>query len=509
MIKRILKLLFGRRTTVIILLLLQITITIFLLQATGKYRFISLTLTILSIIVVFYIINRQDKLDYKVTWIITILTFPLFGGFLYLIFRIQSSFERIQRKYLKYNPQAHSILIQDNKILENLKNLNEGLETQAKYLCNRIGFPVYQNSRIEYISSGESYFNILQTELKKAKKYIFLEYFIIEHGNMWDTILDILVKKAAEGVDVRLIYDDMGCMFTLPPKYYKKLENLGIKCIAFNPFRPFWTSLQNNRDHRKIVVVDGITAFTGGINLADEYINQKERFGHWKDSAVVIYGEAAFSFCVIFLNMWYSISKSNENFSNFLYDKTIIGNNLGYVQPYCDTPVDNENIGEHIYLQIINNARSYMYISTPYLIIDENLNTALCLAAKSGVDVRIITPYIPDKKLVHMVTRSYYPQLINSGVRIYEYKPGFIHSKIFISDDISAILGTANLDFRSLYLHFECGTRLYGCNAVFDMKNDFLQTIEMCVEITEEFSKKQNIVYKIAQNIMRICAPLM
>ena len=494
---------------VIILLLAQITLTLMLVQATGKYRLISIFLNVISIVVVLYIMNRRDKLDYKVTWIITILTFPLFGGILYLLFRLQSSVERIQRKYIKYNPQAHSILQQDAEIIDDLQSYDEGTYLQSSYLLRTAGFPVYKNTCVKYLSSGEEYFDALKKELELAEKFIFLEYFIIDKGIMWDSILEILLRKSEEGVDVRVIYDDMGCMFSLPDKYYKKLEATGIKCLAFNPFRPFWTTLQNNRDHRKIVVVDGKTAFTGGINIADEYINKKERFGHWRDSGVIVKGDAAFGFCVMFLNMWDSITSSEEDFSKFKFEKSNVENYTGYIQPYCDTPVDDENIGEQVFLQIINNSRRYMYISTPYLIIDESIMTALCLAAKSGVDVRIITPFIPDKKLVHLVTRSYYPQLIHSGVKIYEYKPGFIHSKLFISDDKIVVTGTANLDFRSLYLHFECGVRLYGCDCIKHMKEDYFDIIEKSEEITEEFSKKRTFMYKFAQNILRICAPLL
>lgn len=514
MSKKVLKLLLSRRTFVIILLLLQVYLIVFLLiQSKTRFHAVSITLNIISITTVFYIINRKDKPGYKVTWIVMIMVFPLFGGILYLIFRLQSSVEHLQRKFLKYDLQARSLLKQDDNILKSLYDENKDIAVQAQYLINKTGYPIYQNTDVEYMSSGEAYFKCLTDELKKAERFIFLEYFIISHGIMWDTIFGILKEKVKAGVDVRIIYDDMGCMFSLPDKYYRTLSKMGIKCMAFNPFRPFWTTLQNNRDHRKIVVIDGNIAFTGGINLADEYINAIRRFGHWKDSAVMLRGEGARSFTVMFLNMWDSICKSEENFNDFLIQKNdIICNNNdknGYVQPYCDSPVDNEYVGENIYLQVINNARKYMYISTPYLIIDDNMMTSLTLAAKSGIDVRIITPHIPDKKIVHITTRSYYPQLIGAGVRIYEYKPGFIHSKKFISDDKTAVTGTANLDFRSLYLHFECGVRMYNMPAIAVMKADYLKTLEVCTEITSDFYAKKNIIMSIFQDIIRLCAPLM
>lgn len=512
--KKIFKLLLSRRTIIILLLLAQVYLIVFLLiQSQTKYQAVSIALTIISIMTVFYIINLKNKPGYKVTWIVMIMIFPLFGGILYLMFHLQSSVERFQRKYSIYDKQALSLLKQDEIILKKIREENSDIATQTQYLIDTTGYPIYQNTDIEYIPSGEAYFERLIKELKKAERFIFLEYFIISRGIMWDTILELLQEKVKAGVEIRIVYDDMGCMFSLPDKYYRTLNQMGIKCYAFNPFRPFWTTLQNNRDHRKLVVIDGIIAFTGGINLADEYINAIRRFGHWKDSAVMLRGDAVRSFTVMFLNMWDSICKCEENFNDYLYQKNDLiifsKENNEYVQPYCDSPVDHEYVGENVFLQVINNARKYVFISTPYLIVDENLMSSLTLAAKSGIDVRIITPYIPDKKIVHITTRSYYEQLIDSGVRIYEYKPGFIHSKKFISDDVTAITGTANLDFRSLYLHFECGVRMYNTPAIADMKNDYLKTLESCIEITPDFYMKKNFIMRIFQDIIRLLAPLM
>lgn len=327
---------------------------------------------------------------------------------------------------------------------------------------------------------------------------------------MWNGILEILKQKAAEGVKVRIIYDDMGCFLLLPQNYPAQLKKYGIDCVLFNPFMPMLTAMQNNRDHRKIAVIDGKTAFTGGINLADEYINAIDKHGHWRDSAIMIKGKAAWSFTLMFLQMWELCKKTDEDYSVYYpwNDEPCSVPNDGFVQPYSDSPMDTENVGEHVYLQMINNAKDYVYINTPYLIVDDSMISALSLAAKSGVDVRIVTPHKWDKWIVHKATRSYYYELIKAGVKIYEYTDGFNHSKTFVSDDTTATVGTINMDFRSLYLHFECGVWLCGSKAVKDIKEDFLSTLEVCQQITEDDCSKNPFV-RLLQQILRLFAPLM
>ena len=351
--------------------------------------------------------------------------------------------------------------------------------------------------------------------MEKAEKYIFLEFFIISPGKMLDPIIDILERKAQSGLDVRVIYDDLGCFMSLPPHFKASLEEKGIKCLVFNPFKPILSSLQNNRDHRKIISVDGKVAFTGGINLADEYINARERFGHWKDAAIMIHGEAAWSLTLIFLHMWSLGKKVQEDLVSFYPWKDAEGKpeictieSDGYVQPYADSPFDNENVGEHVYIQIINNAKEYIYINTPYLVVDDNLLSALMLSAKSGVDVRIITPYRWDKWILAITSRSYYRRLIQAGVKIYEYSMGFNHSKTFVSDDKVATVGTTNLDFRSLYLHFECGVWIYKSASVEKVKEDFLNTLAACREISLEDCSR-NAAQVVIQDVLRLFAPLM
>lgn len=465
---------------------------------------------LISIVVSVYIISKKDKGAYKLTWVFLILLFPLFGGLFYLMFNFQLTYKRYGKRAKRIERKAkRQFNLPGIGYKESIEQIPEFFP-QIEYLQKYAGFPIYTNTQTKYLSPGEVKFEYLIEELKKAEKYIFLEYFIVQEGKMWNTILEILKEKASKGVLVRLIYDDMGCFFLLPKNYRKQLEKYGIECVVFNQFRPFLSTVQNNRDHRKIAVIDGNVAFTGGINLADEYINAYEKHGHWKDASVMLKGKAAWSFTLIFLQMWELCTGIDEDYSKYYpyQDAPCLVESDGFVQPYSDSPMDKDNVGEHVYLQIINNAKKYVYINTPYLIIDDSMISALCLAAKSGVDVRIVTPHKWDKWWVHMTTRSYYRELIKAGVKIYEYTKGFIHSKTFVSDDRVATVGTTNLDFRSLYLHFECGVRMYDSRAVSEAKEDFLKTLEICHRIKID-DCKSSLPMRIFQDIMRIFAPLM
>lgn len=324
---------------------------------------------------------------------------------------------------------------------------------------------------------------------------------------MWDSILKILIQKAKEGVEIRLIWDGMGCMSTLPKNYDRILEGLGIKVMIFNPFMPLATVIQNNRDHRKIVVIDGETAFTGGINLADEYINAYDKYGHWKDSGVMLKGDAVKSFTMIFLENWYISKPIDKDISRFIAPPSFEKAD-GYCQPYADSPLGDERVGELVYFDLINKAKDYIYITTPYLIPDNELVTALCFAAKSGVDVRIITPHIPDKQYVFIASRSFYGILIDSGVKIYEYTPGFIHQKTVVSDDAVAAVGSINFDYRSLYLHFECAALLYETRSVIDVKRDFTELLKASQEITPERYKRIKRRHALSMSVIKILSPL-
>jgi len=519
-IKNTLLLVFRRRVLVILSLLAQILLFFALIAGTGVYlKFSYSVLSVLSVIVCIYLINKHEKAGYKLIWIFLILLFPLFGGILYISLNIWSNPKKIRKSHnLNIKDSREAFFLSGNRLNE-LIDIYPEFKTNAHYLQEYAGFPVYGNTRQVYFPSGESFFYNMLEELEKAKRYIFLEFFIIKEGHMLDFTLAILEKKAAEGLDVRIMYDDLGCFFTLPADFQKTLKQKGIKSFVFNKFRPIVSSLQNNRDHRKIISIDGKVAFTGGLNLADEYINVVKRFGHWKDAAIMIEGDAAWSLTLIFLQMWNLGFDEKDNYTSFfpwrdnIIDHTVKGveegyETWGYVQPYADSPINRENVGEHVYIQIINQAKNYVYISTPYLIVDDNLLSALTLAAKSGVDVRIITPHRWDKWMVAIISRSYYRRLIQAGVKVYEYTSGFNHGKTFVSDDNIATVGTTNLDFRSLYLHFECGVLIYKSKTIADIKEDFLKILPGSQEITVKDCAR-NAFQRVVQDVLRIFAPLM
>lgn len=503
--------LFRRRIYIALLLIIQLVFLYFLVVGGSRLSgAVSVALSLISLLAVLYIVRKHDKGSYKLLWVILISVMPIFGGFLYLMTRLQTSFPNFKENGKLAEKKAKSLLEDSDKNLIKAEAMLPNRVHQLRYLHRFAGFPVYENSFSEYLSPGEEMFKRLLEELEKAEKYIFLEYFIIREGVMWNAVLDILKRKAAAGVLVRVIYDDVGCFFTLPSDYPSQLKEMGIECAVFNPFRPLLTVVQNNRDHRKIASIDGKVVFTGGINISDEYINEIEKHGHWKDCAAVIKGSAAWSFTVMFLAMWEVSTGINEDYSKFFPGFETDGSKTacGFVQPYSDSPMDDENVGEHVYLQIISSAKDYVYINTPYLIIDDSMLSALVLAAKSGVDVRIVTPHIWDKRFVHMTTRSYYSELIAAGVHIYEYSKGFIHSKTFVSDDDIASVGTTNMDYRSLYLHFECGAVFYDCSVVKEVKEDFLETLKVCKEIRPE-DCRVNFFMEILQDCLRLIAPLM
>lgn len=463
---------------------------------------------LLSVIVVISIINNRSNPAYKLAWIIPILIFPIFGGAFYLMFGYNKTWKRKNEKI----KEAYIDAISDNNDnVEKIKQNNIIVANQANYIHKYAHAPVYENTQTEYLPLGEVMFERLKEELQQAKRFIFMEYFIIGKGIMWDSILDILVSKAKEGVDVRLIYDDMGSLLNLPYGYHKKLEKLGVKCCVFNPITPLFSFQLNNRDHRKICVIDGHTAFTGGINLADEYINAYERFGHWKDTGIVLHGEAAWSFTLMFLSLWDKLKNIMEDYNMYRPLPEIVKSftSDGFVQPYSDSPIDHESVGESVYMNMINTAKHYIYITTPYLVIDNAMTDALNLAAKRGVDVRIMTPHIPDKWYVHAVTRANYELLVECGVKIFEYTPGFIHSKTFVVDDELAVVGTINMDFRSLYLHYECAVWLYKTKSVMEVKEDFIQSLESCEEITLNMCKSISWSRRLTQSLLRVFSPLL
>lgn len=512
--------LLRRRLFIVLILALQLfTIIYYILDRSAVSDVISNLLKIISLLVVLNIISKRTKEAYKLTWVFIILIFPVFGGIFYLLFRYQTRSKKLIRATKALSERVQSAYPLSPSVYEKAVEKAPTHARQIEYLEKHSGFPIYENTETRHLSPGEDFLEALLPDLEKAERYIFIESFIIESGEMWDPIYEILKKKAAAGVDVRIIYDDMGCFLRLPLQFTKKTEADGIRCATFNRFIPVLNAIQNYRDHRKIVVIDGKTAYTGGLNLADEYINKKQPFGHWKDTAVRLEGDAAWSFTVIFLETWYmataktwkpdtEIRESIESFYPWKNSPCPIQKADSFVLPFADSPLDDEHVTDHVYTQMITKAQNYVYIMTPYLIVDNSMVSALCTAAKSGVDIRIITPHRWDKRIVHFTTRSYYRELIKAGVRIYEYTPGFIHSKTFVSDDDTAVIGSANMDFRSLYLQFECGVWMYKTEAVTELRDDFLKTLDVCHEITAG-ECHYNVFTRFLQEICRLFAPLM
>lgn len=518
--RKLLKILMGRFSIITVLILLQLFVLLFsVFSLSRNYASVAAAFWLLSFIMIIGLINKNSNPTVKLPWVLLIALFPVFGCMLYLVFGSSKLRRKEQSVLLKQTELSAEIYKKEPSEICELEKINMQAASQSFYISNATGIPLYKEEYLQYFSSGEIFFDVLIGELRKAEHYIFIEYFIIQHGKMWNAILDILSEKKKAGVDVRVIYDDVGSVVTLPYGYAEKLSKFGIPCVAFNPYRPALRSILQNRDHRKICVIDGHTAFTGGINLADEYINCVNRFGYWKDSAVLLKGKAAYCFTLAFLELWNLYKNTDNDYSIFRPKQTELEESVrnvlqyqkgsGFVQPYVDSPLDEELTGEQVYLNIINQSTKYLYITTPYLIIDNELVTALCLAAKRNVDVRIITPFIPDKWLVHELTRSYYHELVKEGVHIYEYTPGFMHAKNMVADDLYATVGTINMDYRSLYHHFECGVWSYKTRVINDIKTDFLETLEVCREITPEYLSRTNVVKKLIRTLFKIFAPLL
>lgn len=509
--KRINKILKNRLVFVGLAILLQILWwAVFMCRLTSYSVFINTFFRLVSIGILLYLIRKDENSAYKIAWIILIMGAPLFGGILYVMVGNKKPSKRLAVKMAAVKMEMKDALAQNRPILEEIREKDPAVAGNIHYIGEFGAYPVWKNTEATYFSLGEEMFAAMLEDLRKARHYIFLEYFIIQEGLMWDWILEILEQKVKEGVDVRLIYDDVGCVSLLPFHYDAMMEKKGIKCIAFNRFVPFISLVMNNRDHRKIMVIDGHTAYNGGINLADEYINKKVRFGHWKDTGVRLHGEAVFNFTLMFLEVWNAFRAPDLDYEIFRphrWHPEAFAED-GYAAPYADTPLDNEALGENVYINILNQAKDYVYIATPYLLISDEMENALCLAAKRGVDVRILMPGIPDKPTVFFMAKSYYPPLLKAGVQIYEYTPGFVHAKSYVCDDRIATVGTINMDFRSLYLHFECGTFLYDCRAVLDVKKDMEDCFPKCHQVSVG-DCRQGMIGNMFTSVLRVLAPLM
>lgn len=469
--KKIVKTLFGRIAIIALSVCLQTLILLaFFVFCSEKYWVFQLLNIFIASLVFLNIVQRDMYPDAKLPWLAVILAMPFLGTALYLLFA-SNSMSRRQKRLLKLAAQQAELSLP--------KQPEAALEApyrgQSNYIKTTTGLPVYANSRCDYYPSGEEFYAALKEDIAGAKKFIFLEYFIIERGAMWDGLLSLLTQKAKDGVEVRVMYDDIGSAGKVPARYYKTLRALGLQCVKFNPFHAVISGVHNNRDHRKIAVIDGKTAYVSGANLADEYINAVSPYGHWKDSAVRLQGQAVNSLTAMFLTSYSVQSGAAEEMGRYMYDgeDTIEGD--GFIQPYGDGPAPAyaDHVGENVYINMIYAAQKYLYITTPYLIIDHELQTALRCAAQRGVDVRIVTPHVPDKRLVYYITRSNYKILMESGIKIYEYTPGFIHAKNFLADGEAGVVGTVNLDYRSLTHHYECGVWMCKTGALAALKEDF------------------------------------
>lgn len=510
---KFINLFFTRAYLVAALLILQFLIIFNLSLDFFRYSVQLYVLALLfSLIVVIYLTSTKENPAYKLAWTIFIFVIPPAGALIYLFCGFRQQPRKKALKIDKIYTQTNALITQSSQTWQALKNYQNTNYINLQHFSYLLGFanaPIYNHTQTQYLPSGESFFQTLKKELLQAEKFIFMEYFIIEQGTMWNQILTILQAKVRQGVEVRLLYDDMGCLLTLPTNYAKKLNQMGIKTLVFNRFKPLLEVHMNNRDHRKITVIDGKVGFIGGINLADEYININSQFGHWKDAAICLKGEAVWSLTVMFLQFWNMNQKTLENFEKYKNQSSLTFKNDGFVQPFSDTPQDDELVSKNVYLNLINKAKKYIYITTPYLIIDHELVTALTLAAKNGVRVKIILPAIPDKWYVQYLSQSFYISLLEAGVQIYEYLPGFIHSKTFLVDHELGVVGTINLDYRSLYLHFECGVLIYGSQALKQMNRDWSKTLDQCRLIDIKKVTEVKLTTRIIRGLLRVIAPLM
>lgn len=509
--KKFFKMVFSRAGIFVILILVQMLIFLGIPYYLKEYAtFIYSVMSLMEIIVLVYIINTEGNPAFKLSWILCVMAVPVVGTIFYIYVHLQLETRFVQNRLAALRMETEPYMDQDQKITDALWEGKSANAQLSYYLSHQLGFPTYRNTEAEYFPVGEAKFTSMIKELEKAEKFIFMEYFIVEEGIMWNTILEILKRKVAEGVEVRFMYDGMCAFDLLPYSYPKKLQKYGINCKMSNKIRPFVSTIQNNRDHRKICVIDGQVGYVGGVNLADEYINEKERFGHWKDTAVLLRGDAVQSLTMIFLQMWDVDMRGVEPYGKYLTKKAdTLNEKLGYVIPYADSPFDHENVGEEVYFHILNHAKKYVHIMTPYLILDNEMLTTLIRAAKSGIEVIIIMPHIPDKWYAFAVAKTYYKELIEGGVQIYEYTPGFVHAKIFVSDDDAATVGSINLDFRSLYLHFENGVFIYDNPEVQKVEEDFQNTLAKCHKVTVTEVRNRGILMKMAGQVLRLVAPLM
>ena len=501
--------LFSRLGLILILLILQIGVLFGMFAKFEQFlpHFFGGTV-LFSLIMVLFLLNSRHDPTAKITWLVIIMLLPVFGALLFLYTQSDVGHRALKKRMNQLIRQTKETIPQSEEVMDKLSEENGAVSSLARYIHRSGCYPVYDQTKITYFPMGENKFEEMLRQLEQAKHFIFMEYFIVDEGIMWGRILEILAKKASEGVDVRVMYDGTCEFANLPHDYPKRLRKLGIKCKVFAPLTPFVSTHYNYRDHRKILVIDGHTAFTGGVNLADEYINHIVKYGHWKDVAIMLKGEAVKSFTLMFLQMW-NVDEKDMDYSQFLKYPVSPVQTKGYVIPYGDCPLDDDKVGERVYMDILNRAQSYVHIMSPYLILDSEMETAIKFAAERGVDVKIMLPGIPDKAVPYALARTHYASLLQSGVEIYEYTPGFVHAKIFVCDDKEAVVGTINLDYRSLYHHFECAAYMYDVDCIHEIEKDFRATLKKCRRVTKKTMKNDTVSRKIMGVVMKAVAPLM
>lgn len=466
---------------------------------------------VLSVIICIYVINRDSDTSSKILWVFMIMVLPVFGGIMYLLF----GGRKIPKALMVEDRQASIDYVlyreRTKKAIQNIAASDPTLKKMSNMALNNGSFPTYDNTSAYYYPTGQEQFASILNELEKAEKYIFIETYILDEGLMWTKLLDVLQRKAAQGVDVRMIYDDFGSILNMDKNYPAYLRSLGIDSHTFNPIRPQLAIQMNNRDHRKTIIVDGKTAFTGGTNIADEYINEKERFGYWKDMGAMVKGPAVESFVIAFLQIWNYASDTNTPYDHYvrLPEEFEEQQGKGYVIPFFDSPTDSNMLGKNFHLNMLASAQESCWITTPYLILDAEMISAMELAVKNGVDVRVVVPGIPDKKMVYSVTQAHIRTLIEKGVRVYVYTPGFIHGKVTLSDGKHALCGTVNMDFRSYYYNYECGIWMYDTECIPDIKEDFEQIFSVSQEVSQADVEAINPLVRLYQNVLRIFSPLL
>lgn len=486
-------------------ILLQLAWFILIFTFLSKYiEVLTFVLLALSFLFVLYLVSAREETSYKIMWLIITLTFPILGAILYLFWGRRSSSQKMKRKLAKSEKEISVSTKNIPDLIPNITKENKRVGQIYHVLKNVSGFVPFENESAKYYPLGEDMFKDMLEDLEKAEEYIYLEYFIIQAGIFWDSLVEVMVRKQQEGVDVRVIYDDLGSLATYSKAELNHLKESGIRCIPFNPI--FFLSMQlNNRNHRKIMVIDGKVAYSGGVNIADEYINEKEVYGHWKDIGFRLTGNAVLSYQYMFVEFWNAFSE--DKIKKIEFHGRDIENGDGYILPYYDAPYYEKACSNTLYIQMLNASQDYIWFYTPYLILGDSLTDAFIAAAQRGVDVKIMVPGIPDKKVVYRITRSYYRPLLEAGVKIYEYTPGFLHAKACICDDTLATIGTVNLDYRSLFLHFECNSLFYKASIIQDLKQDYMETLSKCRERTMA-EEKRGFFHVFINGLLRLISPL-